>query len=195
LNEQHVAGTSNSQLPRIPPKHLKDGCYARADAIEAHLTAAKAEITQLRGNLSLAEEGLANATQHILQLQRQLGLGVEPPNPADDAEFGTAEWRAANTLETSAVAVAGDSLPTTLANFEHRATHWLGEEQARANPNNALIALLCDAVRLARENERLARAPLKANEGQSCRCPAKPGEDCPLTNEQCLKRTELSENA
>lgn len=23
-------------LPRIPPKHLKDGCYARANAFEAH---------------------------------------------------------------------------------------------------------------------------------------------------------------
>jgi hypothetical protein len=36
-----------TELPRIPPKHLKDGCYARADALEAHLTAAKAEIATL----------------------------------------------------------------------------------------------------------------------------------------------------
>lgn len=34
-------------LPRIPPKHLKDGCYARADALEAHLEAAKAENERL----------------------------------------------------------------------------------------------------------------------------------------------------
>jgi hypothetical protein len=58
-----------SELPKIPPKHLKNGCYARADAIEAHLEAAKAELTQLRGNLSLAEEGLANYAQEVEQLR------------------------------------------------------------------------------------------------------------------------------
>jgi hypothetical protein len=46
---------------------------------------------------------------------------------------------------------------------------------------------------LASDYDALAGPAQKANEGQSCRCPAKPGEDCPLTNEQCLKRTELSE--
>lgn len=39
---------SKDQLPRIPPKHLKDGCYARADALEAHLNAAKAENARLQ---------------------------------------------------------------------------------------------------------------------------------------------------
>jgi hypothetical protein len=35
-------------LPKIPPKHLKNGCYARADALEAHLDALKAENERLR---------------------------------------------------------------------------------------------------------------------------------------------------
>jgi hypothetical protein len=60
-----------NELPRIPPKHLKDGCYARADALEAHLNAAKMEITQLRGNLSLAEEGLASAVQEAERWKAQ----------------------------------------------------------------------------------------------------------------------------
>lgn len=63
---QRLPTASNEKLPRIPPKHLKDGCYARADALEAHLndmtvqrdhwleTAREkdAEIERLRGALS-----------------------------------------------------------------------------------------------------------------------------------------------
>lgn len=40
--------------------------------VEAHFYALKDEIAQLRGNLSLAEEGLANATLEIERLQREL---------------------------------------------------------------------------------------------------------------------------
>lgn len=65
--------------------------------------------------------------------------------------------------ETPAVRVEGDMLPTTLAQFELRASRLLEDEQAKANPDNALIGFLCDAVRLARENERLATSPLKAS--------------------------------
>jgi hypothetical protein len=54
--------------------------------------------------------------------------------------------------------VAGDSLPTTLAQFELRAKHYLADEQAKISPDTALIGLLCDAVRLARENERMGKA-------------------------------------
>lgn len=54
--------------------------------------------------------------------------------------------------------VAGDSLPTTLAQFEQRCKVLLADEQEKPSPDNALIGLLCDAVRLARENERMAKA-------------------------------------
>lgn len=43
----------------------------------------------------------------------------------------------------------------SLAQFVQRAKVLLGEEQRRASPDNALIGLLCDSVRLARENARL----------------------------------------
>jgi hypothetical protein len=56
--------------------------------------------------------------------------------------------------------VAGDSLPTTLAQFELRAKHYLADEQEKISPDSALIGLLCDAVRLARENERMGKAPI-----------------------------------
>lgn len=35
------------------------------------------------------------------------------------------------------------------------------------------------------------RAAYEPGERPSCRCPALPGEDCPLTNEQCLERTTV----
>lgn len=66
--------------------------------------------------------------------------------------------------ETPAVQVAGDSLPVPLWQFEQRANVLLSDEQAKANPDNALIGFICDAVRLARENERLATSPLNGNE-------------------------------
>lgn len=49
------------------------------------------------------------------------------------------------------VRVEGRTLPTTNANFEQRCFVHLEEEQAKINPDNSLIALLCDAVRLSRE--------------------------------------------
>lgn len=55
----------------------------------------------------------------------------------------------------SDVAVAGDYLPMPLAQFVQRAKVLLAEEQEKPLPDNALIGFLCDAVRLARENNRL----------------------------------------
>ena len=47
--------------------------------------------------------------------------------------------------------IGGRRLEDTIANFEHRAKLCLQTEQERPNPDNALVAVLCDAVRLARE--------------------------------------------
>jgi hypothetical protein len=49
------------------------------------------------------------------------------------------------------VAVGGDFMNRSLADFERACLVHLQEEQERPNPNNALIAVLCDAVRLTRE--------------------------------------------
>ena len=61
-----------AELPKIPPKHLKNGCYARADALEAHLEAAKAEVVQLRGTLSLAERSLRESWASEKRLAAEL---------------------------------------------------------------------------------------------------------------------------
>lgn len=47
--------------------------------------------------------------------------------------------------------VAGRRLETTISQFQCRAANILEAEQAKANPDNALIAFACDAIRLARE--------------------------------------------
>jgi hypothetical protein len=46
--------------------------------------------------------------------------------------------------------VAG-RMQITFAQFELRCQHLIQEEQAKAFPDNALIGVLCDAVRLKRE--------------------------------------------
>lgn len=48
--------------------------------------------------------------------------------------------------------VAGDVLPTTIGNFKLRAARIIEDEQAKANPDNALILFACDAIRFAREH-------------------------------------------
>lgn len=47
--------------------------------------------------------------------------------------------------------IAGRSLGCSLNEFERRCKAWLATEQEKPLPDNALIALLCDAVRLGRE--------------------------------------------
>lgn len=56
--------------------------------------------------------------------------------------------------------VAGEHCLRTMAEYERAAKYLLKEEQERPLPNNALIGFLCDTVRLARENERLGKAPI-----------------------------------
>ena len=57
------------------------------------------------------------------------------------------------------VVVAGD-LVRTLADFERACLVHLYDEQQRPNPNNALIAVLCDAVRLKREHLTALASPV-----------------------------------
>jgi hypothetical protein len=52
-------------------------------------------------------------------------------------------------------AVAGDALTVTLDQFERSARVLLRDEQDKALPDNALLAVLCDAVRLGREYAHL----------------------------------------
>lgn len=55
--------------------------------------------------------------------------------------------------------VAG-RMECTLMDLERRARIHLRNEQAKSNPDNALIATLCDAVRCAREYVEYATGPI-----------------------------------
>lgn len=49
------------------------------------------------------------------------------------------------------IQVAGDRVGRSLADLQQAALVLIEEEQAKIAPNNALIACLCDTVRLIRE--------------------------------------------
>lgn len=61
-------------------------------------------------------------------------------------------------IDPARVAVAGESMERTLADFERACLAHLEGAQEELNPDNALIALLCDAVRLKREYTACVRA-------------------------------------
>lgn len=48
-------------------------------------------------------------------------------------------------------AVGGRRIDCSNAAFEHRCLVYLAREQAKLSPDNGMIALLCDAVRITRE--------------------------------------------
>jgi hypothetical protein len=55
-------------------------------------------------------------------------------------------------------AVGGDWMEQTIATHVTRCEHLIAEEQAKVSPDNALIAALCDSVRMAREYTRVAQS-------------------------------------
>lgn len=70
--------------------------------------------------------------------------------------------------ESGLPVVGGDRLMTSLDDFEHRCLVHLREEQLRVSPDNGLIALLCDAVRLAREHVAVGCSVLGAQAEERC---------------------------
>ena len=59
-------------------------------------------------------------------------------------------------------AVAGRRVNSSLADLEYRARVHLEEEQGKPLPENSLIALLCDTVRLCREQaDMMGRPPIE----------------------------------
>jgi len=60
-----------------------------------------------------------------------------------------------------AVQIAGIFMERSLHDFCQACEGYIAAEQEKLAPDTALIALLCDAVRLTRELERAATRPLR----------------------------------
>ena len=56
--------------------------------------------------------------------------------------------------------VAGEWMECSIGVFMRRCELYIVDESQKLAPDNTLIALLCDAVRLARETIRLATRPI-----------------------------------
>ena len=56
--------------------------------------------------------------------------------------------------------IAGESMDCSISQFVRSCRVHIRAEMDKLNPNNALIATLCNAVRLTREAERMAKAPI-----------------------------------
>lgn len=66
-------------------------------------------------------------------------------------------------------AVAGDVLPCSLREFERRCLVWLMREQEKIAPDNSLVALICDAVRLGREHATAMRSGVNESLLNACK--------------------------
>lgn len=112
----------------------------------------------LRSALDEAQKTNQNGDTEIARLNTELAQWQANCTGRHGSQFPCGE------TETPRDLVAGDMLPTTLWQFTLRANRLLEDEQAKVSPDNALISFLCDAVRLAREHERMATSPMKTNE-------------------------------
>jgi hypothetical protein len=124
-------------------------------------TGADEVLTEARDFIAEQNDGFSLVRQLVERIARlQQLLGMRPPyycQNCDCASCGNTRPRPSNEPR-QLPEVGGEMLPTTLAQFEQRCKVQLADEQRKPNPDNALIGLLCDAVRLARENESMAKA-------------------------------------
>lgn len=114
------------------------------------------ESAQTTAGHTLPIEGMREAARFYLVNDMRIRDNIPIRFEEELAEF---VYRAA-ALEPQAgpvVAVAGRTLTRTLAAFYLACDRLLADEQAKVAPDNTLIAVLCDAVRLGRENEDLGR--------------------------------------
>lgn len=65
-------------------------------------------------------------------------------------------------LERGRPAVAGNGMTISISDFYTRCLVLLDHEQKQLNPDNALISLLCEAIRFTREHVNLVNRYLSA---------------------------------
>jgi hypothetical protein len=109
-----------------------------------------------RSTLAQQLRELANCLGGLMISHRHL---VDPEWPRTARQAADALTSGTPEPANMKVAVAG-RMETTIATFQQRCDRLLADEQQKIAPDNALIAVLCDAVRLAREYVELATKPI-----------------------------------
>lgn len=102
----------------------------------------EAEVKRLRDLLDEAYRLLKHKGLLTAGHQSRLEIALATPAPSD---HGIARGY-------PLPEVGGDVMLSSLDNFEHRCKVHLADEQRKIAPDNSLIALICDAVRLCREH-------------------------------------------
>lgn len=82
-----------------------------------------------------------------------------------DGSGGTASRIAPSVAEDGLPAVEGVYMDRSIADFQRACRVHLAEEQAKPNPDTALIAVLCDAVRCSRELSQASARAMDAEGG------------------------------
>lgn len=91
------------------------------------------------------------------------------------------------------VLVGGEFMERSIQDFVRACQVTLEREQAKPAPDTALIALLCDAVRLSRENERMAASGIPA--AQPADDEIEPyGQACEACIDECGKSDHYGKN-
>lgn len=78
------------------------------------------------------------------------GCGASSGWGSTEAEV-TEAWNRRATVPEGKATVGGEWMEQTIQTHMHRAEHYIAIEQAKILPDNALVAVLCDSVRLCRE--------------------------------------------
>lgn len=122
-----------------------------------------ARVVRLEAQLNGLMNCLAKSQQEVEQLRAAAWTPADPPirrikvdSPADSGATDLAVG------EDRLPAVGGRICEWSLSEFEHRCRVHLMREQEKPLPDNGLIAVLCNAVRLAREQADY----MKANTGK-----------------------------
>ncbi len=106
----------------------------------------------LEAKLAEAQATLAQAREAMIAVRYFYGEDSNQPLSQLDAALAALDAKKPSL-------VGGDYMETSIAVFAHRCEVLIEEEQRKPLPNNALIAVLCDGVRLTREYT--GWAPLK----------------------------------
>ena len=104
--------------------------------------------------------GVAGSKHHASDVDNVACWGGPFPLETAYKLFGVTKAEAIGKDDSGLPTVGGRRMNRSNEDFERACLVLIGEEQRGLNPNNALIAVLCDSVRLSREACDMATTPM-----------------------------------